>query len=169
MITLRRVPNIADPSKTTEKSIEWSGKRRLLDYFKPEEIGLNRMMKRWYGRPFHERGRNTLGVDCYGLVIDLGLHLGLELPDPPDENSFHVYLHNVSAGNLQVLDLIGMNPQRGVSECAENSSLRHFGIYIGGGKVLHCSRSRGVIVDDLGHPALQQTILGYYRFNMVGR
>jgi cell wall-associated NlpC family hydrolase len=105
-------------------------------------IKLEKTIKPWLGTPYrygHEERRR--GTDCSGFTSAIAWEaFRVELPrSSRDQRRVG---ERVKRAQLRPGDLVffSMGGKKGVN---------HVGIYMGGGKVAHASRSRGVVYDDL--------------------
>lgn len=122
------------------------------------------------GIPFRHKGRDAkVGLDCFGLAMELYRRNGIELIDPvPDYaedwqdrkcdnpllENYHRQWRKLGEGEkAELLDLVLFG--------ADTSYPTHMGVVIGRDKVLHCNRGHGVIVTRLLR--LEGKIQGYYR------
>ena len=94
---------------------------------------------KWKGTRYVYGGLSRNGIDCSGLVQLTYLSgLGIQLPRT---TKTQVRLGKaVTPGELQVGDLIFFKT---------GYSTRHVGIYMGGGKFFHASKSQGVTISNL--------------------
>lgn len=98
------------------------------------------------GTPYRLGGTNRRGVDCSGLVYRVYRDLyGLQLPRTTEAQVDLGY--KVSADELQTADLVFFKT---------GWATRHVGIYIGQGRFLHASTSRGVMISSLDNPYWQR-------------
>jgi peptidoglycan endopeptidase LytE len=103
------------------------------------------------GVPYRYAGMTTRGMDCSGLVARVLRTHGIDAP----HNSKALYKLGkpVAKGDLQPGDLVFFHTTR--------PGISHVGIYIGNGKFVHASSSRGSVrVDQLDS--------GYYQKRLVG-
>lgn len=98
---------------------------------------------RYIGTPYVWGGNSlTQGVDCSGYVQQLFLKIGVTLPRTAQEQSV-VGMLVPSLADLQPGDRIYFTD-------SERQRVTHCGIYIGNGRFIHSSRSRGgVYIDPL--------------------
>lgn len=97
--------------------------------------------EQWRGVPYRYGGLSESGVDCSGFVyLTFQSRLGLELPRTTDELARRG--ERVGRGDLRPGDLVFF--KTGFRD-------RHVGIYMGGGRFLHASTSRGVITSSLNN------------------
>ena len=105
----------------------------------------------YQGVRYRYGGMSTRGMDCSGLVVLVLRNYGISAP----HNSKALYKlgKQVSRDNLQPGDLVFFHTTR--------SGISHVGIYIGDGKFIHASSSKGrVRIDRIDR--------GYYRERLVG-
>lgn len=96
----------------------------------------------WLGTPYRYGGNDREGVDCSGLTTQVYLKaLGMKLPRTSrDQQRYCVAVERASLtpGDL-VFFAIGSDTTR----------VSHVGMYVGEGKMIHSSGSKGVIISDL--------------------
>jgi len=120
------------------------------------------------GVPFVNEGRSpVLGMDCWGLTMEVFKRFGIELPDfTVDAFAFRQIgqLVDGAIGNpaweevvrpvdkdIPLVVLMRMHPVY----------ITHAGVLIKGGRVIHTMESAGVIISKVA--TLRKTIVGYYR------
>jgi len=105
----------------------------------------------YQGVKYRYGGMSTRGMDCSGLVA-LVLR-NYDINAPHNSKALYKLGKNVSHGNLQPGDLVFFHTTR--------PGISHVGIYIGDGKFIHASSSKGrVRIDRIDG--------GYYRQRFVG-
>lgn len=98
--------------------------------------------KNLIGTKYRGGGTTTAGFDCSGFVGYVYNDLGIDLPRT--SSGMHATGTSVEKDDLKSGDLVFFNTTgKGVS---------HVGIYIGDGKFIHSSTSKGVKVDKLSDP-----------------
>lgn len=97
--------------------------------------------KSWLGTPYQWGGNTRDGVDCSGFVLQVYQRsLGISLPRNSAKQ--REYCSPIDYGMLAAGDLIFFTGSK-------SSDVGHVGIYIGNGKMIHSSTSKGVIVSPL--------------------
>lgn len=98
--------------------------------------------KNLIGTKYRGGGTTTAGFDCSGFVSYVYKDLGIDLPR--SSSGMHATGTSVDKDDLKSGDLVFFNTTgKGVS---------HVGIYIGDGKFIHSSTSKGVKIDKLSDP-----------------
>ncbi len=96
---------------------------------------------KWLGTPYKYGGETPDGVDCSGFVLNVYRDaLGIKLPRNSAKQQ--EYCTRISKNQLQEGDLVFFTVRGG-------RKVGHVGIYIGHGKMIHSSSSKGVIVSPL--------------------
>ena len=120
------------------------------------------------GVPFVSEGRSSvLGMDCWGLTMEVFKRHGVELPDfTVDAFAFKRIGQLVDGAigepmweevveptdsDVPLVVLMKMHPQY----------ITHAGVLIKGGRVIHALQGAGVIISKVA--VLKKTIVGYYR------
>jgi lipoprotein Spr len=97
----------------------------------------------WLGTPYRWGGQSRRGIDCSAFVRQFMLdNLGVDLPRATAGQQYEGV--SVRKEDLLPGDLVFFR----------RHSVRHVGVYLGGGEFIHASSSRGVTVSDLSE--------GYY-------
>lgn len=109
-------------------------------------------IRAFLGTPYHWGGTSVRGVDCSGLVQTVFQRVyGVSLPRTTEElYQSGVQLHETP---LRLGDLVFFSN-------GHRREVSHVGIYLGEGKFVHASTSRGVLVSDLRER--------YYRRHFAG-
>ncbi|HKK72986.1 MAG TPA: C40 family peptidase [Candidatus Krumholzibacteria bacterium] len=91
------------------------------------------------GAPYRYGGDDTGGIDCSGLVVRSFGAAGVSMPRTAAAQAaagYHVGRPDLRAGDLVLF-------------AGSGGSVGHVGIWIGGGRFIHASSSRGVVVEQL--------------------
>jgi cell wall-associated NlpC family hydrolase len=103
------------------------------------ESRLGQHYRRWHGTPYRMGGLSARGIDCSGFVVVTYRDVfGVGLPRSTDELEdvgASVDLEQARAGDLLIF-------KTGLWR-------KHAGVYLGGGRFMHASASRGVITSSL--------------------
>jgi len=118
--------------------------------------------------PFVSEGRDfKVGLDCWGLVMEVSKRAGIELPDFIVKASDECGIENkfaceISSGKWRKLD----KAEVGSIVVIRNSCgpfHNHFGVYLGYGKFIHAlKRMKGIVVDRISNPIWKTKIDGFY-------
>jgi cell wall-associated NlpC family hydrolase len=128
-------------------------------------IAAKEIINKYLGIPYKHHGRDMSGLDCWGFVILVYRDMGYELLDISDYaerwswQGGNYFIENYSKQWEHVavskpLDIVLFKNSIDVAN--------HCGIYLGGGKFIHCCR-HGVIVSNLYEKPWGQRIDGIYR------
>ncbi|HKX19714.1 MAG TPA: C40 family peptidase [bacterium] len=109
---------------------------------------------RYLGRPYQWSGLGQRGFDCSGLVVRVFTTFGVIVP--------HSSVAQFRAGTAVPLALLG--PGDLVFFHTYTSGPSHVGIYLGAGRFIHASASRGVMVSSLSEPYYRSRYLGARRY-----
>jgi NlpC/P60 family protein len=115
---------------------------------------VSRLALRYLGRPYQWSGIGQRGFDCSGLVFRVFGALGMVVP----HSSFGQY----QAGTAVPARLLG--PGDLVFFHTYNSGPSHVGIYLGAGRFIHASVTRGVVVSSMDEPYYRSRYLGARRY-----
>lgn len=98
--------------------------------------------KRWLGTPYRYGGECRSGADCSGMLMVIYRDVaGLKLPR--NSAAQCEYCFGIDKRHLSPGDLVFFSTSKG------KGKVSHVGMYIGSGKMIHASSSRGVIISDL--------------------
>lgn len=97
---------------------------------------------KWIGTAYRYGGQTREGTDCSGLVMSLYRDVcNVKIPRSTTEQ--RAYCSRLSSGREQIGDLMffgsGTDPMK----------VSHVGLYIGDGRMIHASSSRGVVVSSI--------------------
>lgn len=109
----------------------------------------------WKGTPYKYGGQTKKGADCSGFVMAVFDNaLGIKLPRSSKAQA--EYCKKIKKQELRAGDIVFFSGNK-------KGKVSHVGLYIGDGKFIHASSSRGVIVSDLSE--------SYYvrNYNHAGR
>lgn len=103
---------------------------------------------KWIGTPYRYGGNSRSGTDCSGLVLQVYLKAAnKKLPRSSRQQA--EYCKKISTKQMRPGDLIFF-------VIGKRSAIDHVGIYVGSGKMIHASGSRGVIESNLAEPYYQR-------------
>lgn len=125
------------------------------------------------GLPFVDRGRDALvGLDCWGLVMEVHRRLGHEVPDLALKESAHNAL--ASYENMRravdyrlfvrvevpfLGDVVAM-----ALEPAEPAAIGHFGVYLWDRQFIHTLLGHNCRLEKLNDHFYKNKIRGFYRW-----
>jgi probable lipoprotein NlpC len=110
------------------------------------------------GIPYKEHGRDSTGMDCYGLVIEAIRRMGKTVPDAFCTGK-GIKTKTASIPNTK-LD----KPEEGaVVEMLVMGRPSHIGVCLGDGTFIHAIEKIGVAIEPLSR--YRHKIKGYYRVN----
>jgi peptidoglycan DL-endopeptidase CwlO len=114
---------------------------------------LTRSALKFLGVPYVFGGTSTAGFDCSGYVQHVFATLGIALPRTADAqfDAGHRIVGGMKPGDLVFFQTYAPGPS-------------HVGIYLGGGKFVHASSSRGVMVSKLSEAYWANRFIGAKRF-----
>lgn len=110
---------------------------------------------KWLGTSYRYGGDTRSGVDCSGLVLNL-YRSALAIKLPRSSAQQQEYCSRISKKDLMEGDLVFFTTGKG-------SKVSHVGMYIGDGRMIHSSTSRGVIISALDEDYYART------FHSAGR
>lgn len=96
--------------------------------------------KQYIGVPYVWGGSSPSGFDCSGFTQYVFNKHGIELPRTTDQQ-YKVGSY-VSRSNLKAGDLVFL-------QNTYREGISHVGIYVGDGKMIHASSSKGIVISDL--------------------
>ncbi|MGM0614822.1 MAG: C40 family peptidase [Pseudomonadota bacterium] len=102
--------------------------------------------QRWVGTPYRLGGTNERGIDCSALIQNVYRDtFNLQLPRTTRQQVKQG--RQIDRSELQPGDLVFFNPP---------GAVRHAGIYVGGGRFMHASSSKGVMISRLDNSYWQR-------------
>lgn len=104
-------------------------------------MSLLKEFKLWEGTPHVMGGNTRRGVDCSGFVYQVFKRV-LNINTPRSTKLLMTAGEKIKRSGLQPGDIVLFKPP---------SYPRHIGIYVGGNKFIHTSKSRGVTIGDLNN------------------
>lgn len=108
----------------------------------------------WLGTPHRMGGNSRRGVDCSGFVAIMYRKVYGKQLSRSSAAMLKYDCRKVRKGKLKEGDLVFFRTRRG-----KKKEPNHVGIYLKGGKFVHTSTSRGVIVSSLNEPYYVRTWL----------
>ena len=126
-------------SVTNENSYQSTLNQTKLKGDKLRDAIVNEALK-WKGVKYKSGGESRKGIDCSGLTMTVYNKVaGYKLPRNSAAQQKH--LKSISKKKLKKGDLIFFS--------IKSKKVNHVGIYIGNGKMIHASKSRGVAIDNI--------------------
>jgi cell wall-associated NlpC family hydrolase len=101
---------------------------------------MNKVIAQYMSVPYRSGGTGKLGLDCSGFVYVVYRDYD-ETRLPLTVRSQYHLDHRVDYNDLSYGDLIFFT--------VDKRKVSHVGIYLGEGKFVHASKSRGVVIDNL--------------------
>jgi len=108
------------------------------------------------GLPYKVHGRDESGLDCFGLIWLIAKRNGTPIKDP-------VY-KGFDPALAKLADYVGLKKSKFDVGCVleiEKDGRLHLGYAIDQDRMIHCTKSDGVIIENL----VNYDIKGYYKFN----
>ena len=112
----------------------------------------------WLGTPYKYGGNTRSGVDCSGFVYHV-FRNSLDINLPRNSGKQHDYCRKISKKDLSTCDLVFFATTRG------SKKVSHVGLYVGDGKMIHASTSRGVVCQNLSDDYYTRTFVGAGRID----
>lgn len=131
---------IAPPRDAREISLDdWLNINGIESPAVPDEAGaVIAEARKWLGTRYQYGGTTRAGVDCSALVMNV-YRDGSGIKLPRTAASQRQYSAKIGRKELKPGDLVFFTSRR------KGSGVAHVGLYIGDGKIIHASTSRGVI------------------------
>lgn len=142
----RREAEITAPNRRPDRSSQsYETMRKQLRELILPQPELSKLMaeaSKWVGTPYLYGGTKKSGVDCSGFVMNIFQDaLGSKLPRTSRDQQ--AYCSSVKKSELRPGDLVFFATGK------DSGRVSHVGLYIGDGRIVHASSSRGVIISDL--------------------
>ncbi len=119
----------------------------------PQSHALLTEAKSWIGTPYRYGGDDKRGVDCSGFVLKV-YKSALDIKLPRNSAEQAGYCSPLQKNQLMPGDLIFF------ATSGSRKKVSHVGIYVGDGKMVHSSSSKGVIVSDISADYYVRTYAG---------
>lgn len=104
-------------------------------------VNLNSFIKQWEGVPYLYGGTTKLGIDCSAFVQ--------RLYEKVYQTELVRTANQQFSSSLYIKDWTKLNEGDLVFFKIRSSSISHVGVYLGEGKFVHASRTKGVMVSNL--------------------
>lgn len=106
-------------------------------------LDLYNSVEKWLGTPYRYAGKTLDGIDCSSFV-----------------NKIYetAYCYLLTGNSADLFKQVTLLPKEKLMEGdlvffkINKRSVSHVGVYLGGDKFAHASRTKGVIISDLNHP-----------------
>ncbi len=98
--------------------------------------------RKWLGTRYVYGGHSRSGTDCSGFVMEV-YDRAASIKLPRSTTKQRDFCKSIKRSDLDVGDLVFFTSRKG------RGKVSHVGMYIGDGKMIHASSSKGVIVSDL--------------------
>lgn len=134
-------------------AVSSSQKVEISSSLAPQSRSLLKEVDGWLGTPYKYGGNDRNGIDCSALMLrvyDDALNIKL----PRNSRAQSNYCTPIDRRDLIPGDLVFFATTKG------SSKVSHVGMYIGEGRMVHSSASRGVIVSDLSADYYTRTFAG---------
>lgn len=147
--TAREVNHGGSTNRTTAQTTPFKPQGKL-----PEQAkGLITEANKWLGTPYRYGGNTRNGVDCSGFVLQV-YNNALDIKLPRNSAKQYEFCSQVKPSDLIAGDLVFFATSRG------SSGVSHVGLYVGDGKMIHASSSKGVIVTNITDDYYKRTFVG---------
>jgi len=124
------------------------------------------MFRDLIGKPYEDLGRGPDSYDCWGVVIEVGKRLGIEIPDYQmiPKNFAEVVDKYKEVEKDYRLVPMGLQRAGDIVMYKRYGGGLHFGVMIDERTMLHSSQSLlGIHAVRLDHPILTRLVKGIYR------
>ncbi len=148
----------SDTSASSSQSVKFNSGTNIPDQAK----GLISEANKWLGTPYRYGGTSRKGVDCSGFVLQV-YREALDIKLPRNSAKQFEYCSRVKPSELMAGDLVFFATSR------KSSGVSHVGLYVGDGKMIHASSSKGVIVTNLSDDYYTRTFVGAGRVQAYER
>ena len=129
-------------------------------YHEIPKNAIEKEARTWLGTKYKYGGNTRNGIDCSGLVVEVFRSvMGIKLPRTSAEQQ--KYCKNINKSELHPGDLLFFATGK------KKKSVTHVGIYIGDGRMIHASSSRGVIVSGINEAYYRRRYLSSGRIEKV--
>jgi len=129
-----------------------------LDIAQILNMDLYNSIEKWLGTPYRYAGKSLEGIDCSAFVNKVYETAYCYLLTGNSADLFKQVTH-LPKDKLQEGDLVFFKINR--------KTISHVGVYLGGSKFAHASRSKGVIVSDLESPYYKKYFVKGGRVNFA--
>lgn len=122
------------------------------------------------GVPFMWGGRNpALGLDCWGLVMEIQRRFGHEIPDVDIACAQALRIHRAAQAQIRALWQPVPAAAPGVvavmaTDHAHPNVIQHFGVCLDANNILHSQQDTGAVLDRLDILASVLCIKGLYQW-----
>lgn len=137
-IVLLMIFSACGPARNTQRGNNYDRTQPLTSRQKKELV---KEAKKWLGTSYRYGGHSRQGTDCSGMVMEVYRKVcNVSLPRSSREQQ--AYCKGIKKKDLSDGDLIFFCTGSG-------NRVSHVGMYIGDGKMVHASSSRGVIISGI--------------------
>jgi hypothetical protein len=109
------------------------------------------MLPKWSKYPYQYAGRNSLGIDCSGLVCEIQRTIYGRSYQSGSKEIYsqlkHIQRHELMEGDMVFFKI-------------RKNRISHIGLYLGSNKFLHATTKAGVIISDLDEPYYRKRYFG---------
>ncbi|MDW7692882.1 C40 family peptidase [Flammeovirgaceae bacterium SG7u.111] len=141
------ISGVKDPSLRKDlQAYKAGGIEKPIDTKGATPDGVIKTAKKFLGTPHKMGGTTKKGIDCSGLVMVSFASNGVTLPHGSHEQSRYGRLV-LDRSQLQKGDLVYF-----ARTYNSKNMVTHAGIYLGDGKFIHASASKGVMISNLEDP-----------------